>query len=65
VHALEHLVLGHDGAVYLEHLLLVDEVLSPQREDVCLDRAARRAEVVQAGDAVVNLERRPEEEAAG
>ena len=62
IFSLEHLTLGHDGAVKLEHLLLQDEVVAPLLDDVGLNRAARRTEVVEAGDTTIDVKRGPQKE---
>jgi len=45
---LEDRLWGQHGAVNLEDLLLLDEVLPPDLQDVVLQGTAHRAEVIQA-----------------
>lgn len=47
-HLLEDGLGGQHGAVDLQDLLLLDEVLPPGLQDVVLQGAAHRAEVIQA-----------------
>ena len=47
-HLLEDGLGGEHGAVDLQDLLLLDEVLPPHLQDVVLQGAADRAEVIQA-----------------
>ena len=50
-HLLEHRLRGQHGAVDLQDLLLLDEVLSPHLQDVVLQGTPHRAKVVQAAHA--------------
>ena len=50
-HLLEHGLGSQHGAVDLQDLLLLDEVLSPHLQDVVLQGTTHRAEVVQAAHA--------------
>lgn len=52
---LEHRLRGQVGAVDVQHVLLQDEVPPPLVQDVRLQRAARRAQVVQTRDTAVDL----------
>ena len=54
---LQHHLGGHRRALHLQHLLVENEVLAPERLQVGLHRAPGRAVVVEPGDAAVNLER--------
>ena len=47
-HVLEDGLRGQHGAVDLQDLLLLDEVLPPRLQDVVLQGTAHRAEVIQA-----------------
>jgi hypothetical protein len=51
-------------ALDLEHRVLEDEVLAPEREEVVLERRARRALVLEARDAAVDLKGGDDEHAA-
>ena len=44
--SLEHRSGGHDGRVNFEHVLLDNEMLPPLRNDIALERRARRTVVV-------------------
>ena len=55
--SLEHHLRSHGRALHLEHGLVEDEVLAPERLEVGLDGASGRAVVVEARDAAVDLER--------
>ena len=54
--SLEDLANSHAGAVELEHVLLEDEVVSPQVLDVGLESRSERTKIVEAGDTSVDLE---------
>ena len=43
-------------------MLLQDEVVAPLLDDVGLNRAARRTEVVEAGDTTIDVKRGPQKE---
>lgn len=60
--SLEHNLRGDSRTFELKHALFKDEMLPPRLSDVLLDGTARRAVVVEAGDTVVDLERRDVEE---
>jgi hypothetical protein len=49
---------GEVGAVNVQHSLLEDEMLSPQIEQIGLESAARRSEIVQPGHTAVRLKGR-------
>lgn len=58
-------MLGHDGAVHLQHLLLQDKVVAPLLENVGLDGATRGTKVIETGHTTVDVEGGPDKEPPG